>query len=181
MSEMWVPWRSLLIGGLFFSSIASWFGAGCAKDLPRASTSTDRVPGESLAQRVARRESELTAQLYDGVIGTSPDCSRMAAFIRGFHAATRTELAELDPRRDPSDAEYLLAKREAWEKIVAVKGHRHLLAILPCARSSDYWAATRLVPSLARRSYCREPVPMRSPIEGHPVPAAVVVPSSLTE
>lgn len=127
------------------------------------------MAGESPAQEVARRETELTAQLYDG-IAAFPDCAKIAAFIRRFHAATQAEIAELDRRRRPSDRDYLVAKREAWARIIGPQTGGNLNPVTEACPGPDYQAAIALVPSLDFRSYCKpliqpqvEPRPLAEP------------------
>jgi hypothetical protein len=122
--------------------------------------------------------------MYDGVIRASPDCARMAAFIRGFHVAHKEELAQLDRQRRPTDRHYLDAKREAWNQIVGTKGARFNRAFLPCVRDAEYWAARNLVPSLKRRSYCKDlpaPQPSKSRSATVSAPAHRPVPQRILE
>jgi hypothetical protein len=134
-------------------SVASASVTGCATDGPPPGGTTPESP----AQAVARRESELTGQMYDGIIRASPDCARMAAFIRGFHAAHKEELAQLDLQRRPTDRRYLEAKKVAWNEIVGTKAARFNEAFRLCLRDPEYRAAQSLVPSLSLRSYCKDP------------------------
>jgi hypothetical protein len=127
----------------------------CAEPPPRSASGVAGSP----AQRIANRESELTAQLYDGISRAFSDCAKMAAFIRRFHADVKDELARLDRERQPSDYDYLFAKRVAWKKKVLSKSGLYLQAHSACHEDPEYRAAKKLVPSLKRRSYCKEPAP----------------------
>lgn len=153
---------------------------GCAEPQPKGPSGVATQPAGAQEQAIARREAELAAQLHDGVIRSSPDCGKLAAFIRRFHGDVKGELARLDRERQPSDYDYLLAKRIAWKKIVATKSRRYFQVHAACYRDAAYSAADELVRSLDRRSCCKEPEPppKRQP---RPAPNGRVVPQTVLE
>lgn len=142
---------------------------GCATDAsPDAGTMP--VTDEADEYDIARRETELTAKLYDGIATTYPDCRKMAATIGGFRAAHQVEIAALDRWRRPSDRVYLAAKRNAWERIMGPRMRFKGAATRACMTDPSYRNAIASVPSLDRRSYCKQPPP---PPGGVAIPSLV--------